>query len=207
MKNFDNHCPDANLLAEFIEGKLMKQEHEKIYTHIAGCRECRDLCRFAVLANRKIATNTQPKLSLRRLTKIRQSVKQEQFSLNAVKACWDSFKAALRQIFIQQESAEVIAAGESAATVTFRSAIGTPADYDWKMALAIPTAPGGDLAIKIRSAKNPSLSGKLIFCGNELTVKNGKASIAWETLKESFSNPEVAFIFANNTRITGFPEL
>lgn len=204
MKKMNEKCPDTNTLAEFVEGKLLEKKHAELGRHIAGCPECRDLCTFAVMANGR---KRMPQVAVRRRNGIRQNIKREVFAENTLKARWEEFSSRVSGIFKQVECAEVIAAGESAAAVNFACEAETPAEYNWKMVLNIPATCGGDLDIRVRTAKDPAVSGKLIFCGNELTVTNGRATIGYETLKNSFANPEVAFIFANNTRVAGFPML
>ena len=199
-----NECPDFNTLAEFVEGKLLEKQHAELCKHIAACPKCRDLCTFAVMAGGK---KQMPKVAIRRKATIRQNIKRETFAANVLAAKWEEFSSRIKGFFSKMENAEVLAAGENAASVVFGCEAETPAEYNWKMVLNIPTACSGDLSIRIRTAKDPAVSGKLIFCGNELTVSNGHALIAYETLKKSFANPEVAFVFPNNTRVSGFPVL
>ncbi len=207
MKFFNDQCPDANTLAEFIEGKLLDKEHAHLSTHISGCPDCRDLCAFAAAANAKSRQGKMPQISAGRKKRIQQNIRRERFAMDALQAQWQRFTGKLQDIFNKVESAEVIAAGEEALTLTFASSADTPAAYHWKMQLAVSATAGTSLAIRIRTPKEPSVSGKLIFCGNELAVSNGRAAIAYETLKASFTNPEVAFIFTDNTRVAGFPVL
>ena len=199
-KNEKTECPDANTLAAFVEMKLLGQEYEKVFLHIAGCSTCRDYCRYAMEMNangdQSSELSEQDKANI--LAKIRKAAREA--GIGGQSAPWSVFVNRMTTIFNRLESAEVVAASELDSIISFSAD-----NAKWKMKLFIPTQATTKLRIQIEEPRRAN--GTLVFCGNRLNVANGEAEIMYETLKKSFGNPEVAFIFEDGKKVFGYPEL
>ena len=202
--NEKTKCPDANTLAAFVEMKLLGQEYEDVFLHIAQCSTCRDLCRYAMEMTEKgdqsDILSEQEKANI--LAKLRRTAREADG--NGAKAPWSIFVSQMTAIFNRLECAEVVAAGDMDTTICF-SSDDAPGTIKWKMQLFIPAQATTTLRIQMEDPRR--VNGTLIFCGNQLDVTNGEAEIAYKTLKESFGNPEVAFIFEDGQKVFGYPEL
>lgn len=201
-KNDANNCPDYNVLAEFVEGKMLQPEHEDIFLHIANCPSCRDLCSFAAkeLAKRKAGKE------LRVSEKVQKEILKEISAITNRNNTWDAFRNYITHVFDSIEQAEVIAASETHCVIVFSSAP-NGSDRNWKMRLQIPSQQEKNLKIELATSESSNAKGQLILCGNTVNVENGKGTIAYDVLRSSFSNPEIAFIFHDGERIAGYPEL
>ena len=197
-------CPDANTLAAFVEMKLLGREYEDVFLHIAGCSTCRDLCRFAMEMSAKDNQSTilpeQDKANI--LAQIRKTAREA--NGNGAKAPWSIFVRQMTVIFNQLEHAEIVAAGDTDSVISF-SAQDAQGALKWRMNLFIPTQ--ATTTLRIQMVEPWRGNGTLFFCGNRLNVVNGETEIAYDTLKESFDNPEVAFVFKDGKKVFGYPEL
>ena len=199
-------CPDANTLAEFVEGKLLQKEHADLFLHIANCPVCKDFCQFAAkeLARRKAGKTVHVSQTVK--NRIRTEIQEIQNTQTRFSTAWINFADHISNLFQQVENTEVLAASEFLSVVTFAS----DSEFDhqkWVMKLFVPAQISENLPILIEVPNEQNVSGKLTLCGNTLDVRNGKAEISYQALKESFGNPEVAFCFRNGERISGHPEL
>lgn len=204
-----NICPDTNQLAEFLDNPASSTLPAEVSVHIATCPECRDLCRFAAEAKVKVAAGKLQPLSESKKDELRRTL-GSRIPLNMpaeTETLWEKFTLKLTDFFSFQEDLEVVAASETAAEIIFSSLPYIQQKYSWSMSLAIPTQPSEKLKIRLRTRSATAANGKLIFCGNELTVRNGATEIRYDDLKRSFHNPEVAFCFKDGKKVPGFPEL
>lgn len=209
MKNNDTHnCPDFNVLAEFVEGKIVQSEHKDIFLHIANCPICKDFCAFAAKERAKYITGKETKVS----KKVQKEVLQEISALrgddvqSVIAKAWNIFLFRIQSVLDSLEHAEVIAASEVHSILVFSSVPGNSAK-SWKMCLKIPLQIEKFLQIELNTSKNDKVDGQLVLCGNIVMIKNGVGVIEYEVLRKSFSNPEIAFIFEDGERIIGYPEL
>ena len=197
-------CPDTNTLAEFVEGKLLGRQYAEIGEHIAGCSECRDLCRYAAKTNAKAGKGAKLSSGIRsRILNQIKEMQKEEYSKDK-QASWNVFVNRITNIFTRIEQSEVIAASEINSTINFTSNT-EDENYKWKLQLFIPNQQTDMLKLRLETPKN--VNGTLVFCGNRLEVVKGETSIGYELLKKSFRNPEVAFIFEDGKKINGYPEL
>lgn len=207
-QNMTDRCPDANDLAEFVEGRLLKAEHEDVFLHVAGCSYCRDLCAFAAKELAKEKSGKKPELSLKLKQAIRTHIgtllgnDSQQFAV----AVWEAFCKRIIPIFDSLEQADVVAASGIHSTLVF-SSVSKNATNSWKMQLLIPTQIEKTLDIVLEVPGTPEINGTLILCGNEVDIRHGKGTIEYSVLRKSFSNPEVAFIFPNGEKVVGYPEI
>ena len=199
-------CPDANILAEFIEGKLLKKENKEYFLHIATCPKCKDLCQFAAKAviRRKSRKNSNiPQNMKQHIQELIQNIGRNQAG-NSEK--WQKFTDYISKLFDVLEKSEVVAASETSTVIIFAS------DSDlneekWLAKLYIPAQLTEMLKITVETPTDLKISGQLILCGIPLEVVDGKAEISYQVLKEAFHNPEVAFCFRDQKKIPGHPEL
>lgn len=209
QENKTTQCPDTNQLAEFLDHPGGNTVSAEVSAHLATCPDCRDLCQFAAKAKIKAASGAclteKQKNELRK--ELRGRVPLEMPPAEIEKA-WENVILKLTDFFSFQEDLEVVAASETMAELTFASLACTPRKYSWNMTLSIPSQITRDLKIRIHTTDaSAATSGKLIFCGNELAVRNGNAEIPYDTLKNSFHNPDVMFCFQDGRRVPGFPML
>lgn len=209
MKNNDTHnCPDFNVLAEFVEGKIVQSEHKDIFLHIANCPICKDFCAFAAKERAKYITGKETKVS----KKVQKEVLQEISALrgndvqSVIAKAWNVFLFRIQSVLDSLEHAEVIAASEVHSILVF-SSVPSNSAKSWKMCLKIPSQIEKFLQIELNTSKNDKVDGQLVLCGNIVMIKNGVGIIEYEVLRKSFSNPEIAFIFEDGERIIGYPEL
>lgn len=197
-------CPDNNTLAAFAEGRLLAKEHEKLFLHIAGCPRCRDLCTFAARELAREKSGKRIRFAERTRKRILDKIAELRGNEASRRAAWESLFKWINPVFDQLEHAEVIAAGENNAVIEFASAPDI-SGKQWRMQLFIPNQLKEDLDIAVTVPETKDLNGKLVFCGNVLNIRHGKGAIAYETLRKSFNNPEVAFVFADGETVTGYP--
>ena len=208
-ENKVTQCPDTNQLAEFLDHPGESTVSAEVSAHLATCPDCRDLCQFAAKAKVKIASGA--KLTECQKDKLRKDLHGRvplAPPAPEVENAWKNVILKLNDFFSFQEELEVVAASETMAELTFASLSCTPRKYSWDMTLSIPSQITKKLKIKIHTSDaTAAASATLIFCGNELAVRNGNTEIQYETLKKSFHNPEVVFCFKDGRRIPGFPAL
>ena len=208
-KNQVTQCPDTNQLAEFLDHPGESVVSAEVGAHLATCPDCRDLCQFAAKA--KVQTASGASLTEKQKNELRREL-QGRVPLEMpgaeMEKAWENVVLKLTDFFSCQEDLEVVAASETMAELTFSSLACTPRQYGWDMVLSIPSQIVEKLKIKIHTNDtSAAVSGKLIFCGNELAVRNGNAEIPYDTLRQSFHNPEVAYCFKDGRKIPGFPAL
>lgn len=201
-------CPDTNVLTEFLDGTLQESEKQSVFTHVATCPDCHDACAFAAKVRAQSAAG--------KITGISEAEKEElrRKLSGSVPLCkpaaagstWQLFTQKLTEFFLQGD-VEVVAASDTQAELVFSALPGTGSQHKWRMFLAIPTQISDTLEIRIQTAGTKTAEGKLIFCGNKLDVRNGKTKIRYNTLKNSFHNPEIAFCFLDGEIVAGSPEL
>ena len=207
MKPTATVCPDNNTLAEFVEGHLLAREHEGIFLHIADCSRCRDLCAFAAAEMAKERSGNRVKLSERSRKSILEKITLLRSGIPACRmASWDALFKRIIPLFDQLDHAEVIAAGEQNAVIDFVSD-STDSQKSWRMQLFIPNQLEENLYVAVSIPGSPNVNGRLILCGNVLDIQQGKGVIAYDVLRKSFGNPEVAFVFANGETVAGHPKI
>lgn len=205
----ENQCPDINTLAEFLDHPGSGKIPAEVSAHIATCPECRDLCSFAAAAKIEAAAGKLTALSEAEKEEHRRNL-QNKVPLNPpaeTEDAWKRFTIKLADLFSFQDEMEVVAASETMAEITFASLPYVPPQYSWRMTLAIPSQLSEKLKIQLRTHTTAAANGKLIFCGNELQVRNGEAELRYDDLRKTFHVPEVSFCFKDGKTVPGYPEI
>lgn len=206
--NETSNCPDFNLLAGFVEGKILQSDYKDIYLHIANCPICNDLCSFAAKERAKYISgkgNDVPE-------KVQKEILEEISALrsndvhNMIANAWNILLHRIGPVLDKLEHAEVIAASDVYSVLVFSSVSG-PSAKSWKMRLRIPSQIEKFLNIEVSTLQDNKANGLLILCGNTVTIKDGHGTIEYEVLRKSFGNQEVAFIFEDGERVIGYPEI
>lgn len=131
------------------------------------------------------------------------SQKSELQAMERREQMWMDFVNTLRR----NETAEVIAAGETQSVLVFSTENTIPAKYRWRMKLYKPSRPMDMLPITVETPAGKPVNGKLFFCANELAVENGKTAIPYkEAIKQSANANEIVFMFEDGSKIPGYPE-
>jgi hypothetical protein len=119
---------------------------------------------------------------------------------------WHIFQKKVATTFLALDTAEVLAASDESFQYTFYADINVPAQYQWRMKLSMTREKGDDVNMEVIRPNGIVLDGRLIFCGNDLSVKSGKTSISYDSFHNTvFSRPEICFVFKDGYKAPGFP--
>ena len=120
---------------------------------------------------------------------------------------WRAFQERSAANILSIETAEVLAAGSERSVYVFSSESNTSQQYKWQMKLYMPMEKGASLDIIVERPNGVLLDGTLIFCGNELSVKDGATSIPYDVYEKTYTKQEIAFRFKDGKTIPGYPEI
>lgn len=207
-------CPDAESMAAFLDMRCDKGDAEKVARHVLECWKCREACVDVV--HMVAAINGQGvELTASERTKVLAGLDESRrlHEVNAFELAWRGIRELVTEAIARSKryaegDVEVLAAGNAARSLAFRSWCGeSDSDY-WKASLEFPTDGGDELSLDLSLSMGSKAAGGQFVLGKLVVeVKEGCAQIPLVDFQAALDTPSLEYRFADGRVSLGRPDL
>lgn len=207
-------CPDIESMAAFLDMRCDKGEAEKVFRHALECRKCREA--LADVAHMVAAIDgRRSELTSDERTKVLAGLDgfRRLREVDAVDLAWRGIRELVTEAIARNGQcaagdAEVLAAGNAARSLAFRSWCGEADSDYWEANLEFPSDGGEELALELslpRGAK--AAAGRFVLGKLVVEVKDGCARIPLVDFRAALDTPSLEYRFADGRVSLGRPDL